>query len=133
MLPGGVHELCRVVIDAVGNVNIGHGVDKGQQGIPVRYGLQIVQRVRMMPVLHDLHLALPVGIAHAQPDQEPVQLGGGQHLGPGGAYGVLRGQDHKGGLQIPGLAVYGDPPLLHGLQQGGLGLGGGPVDLVRQQ
>lgn len=32
-----------------------------------------------------------------------------------------------------GLTVHGDLPLLHGLQEGGLGAGGGPVQLVRQE
>ena len=34
---------------------------------------------------------------------------------------------------MAGLAVAGDLPLLHGLQQGALGFGGGPVDFVGQQ
>ncbi len=31
-----------------------------------------------------------------------------------------------------GFACHGDLPLLHGLQQGGLHLGRGPVDLIGQ-
>src|SRR5262249_31180494 len=46
--------------------------------------------------------------------------------------GVLGGKDGEhAGERIAG-AVHGDLPFLHGFEQGGLGLGGGAVDLVAE-
>ncbi len=50
-----------------------------------------------------------------------------------GAHRILGGNDGKGLGDGMGLTVHGDLPLLHGLQEGGLGAGGGPVQLVRQE
>ena len=44
----------------------------------------------------------------------------------------MGGHDQKGLLEGGGDPVHSDLPLLHGLQQGGLGAGSGPVDLVGQ-
>ena len=47
--------------------------------------------------------------------------------------GVLGGDHHEGAGQGVRAAVDGDLALVHGFEQGGLGLGGGAVDLVGQQ
>ena len=78
-------------------------------------------------------LRLGVGVADGQTDGEPVHLAIRQELGTGGPHGVLGGNDRKGAGQGVTDTVYGDLPLLHGLQQGGLGPGGGSVQLVRQK
>src|SRR4030042_235458 len=45
---------------------------------------------------------------------------------------ILGGQDMERRGHFMGNAVHGNLPLLHSLQQGGLDLGGGAVDFVRQ-
>ena len=70
---------------------------------------------------------------HVQLEQEAVQLGFGQLVGALVFDRVLgRGDDERVG-QRPGFAVHGDLTLLHRLQQRGLGLRRGAVDLVGQQ
>ena len=78
-------------------------------------------------------LLLRRGVAQAQPDHEPVQLGGGEAEGTLGLHRVLGSQHGEGGGEGAALPVQGDLPLLHGLQQGGLGAGNGAVELVGQQ
>ena len=56
-----------------------------------------------------------------------------QDLGAGRAHRVLGGDDDEGLGGLAGDPVYGDAALLHHLQQGRLGLGGGAVDLVGQK
>ena len=91
------------------------------------------ERVHMMAILQQCRRAGPIGIAHAQLEHETVQLGCGQHLRTRRTHRVFRCQHDKGLRQGPGHAVHGDLQLLHSLQQSGLGLAGGTVDLVRQQ
>ena len=57
----------------------------------------------------------------------------GEGEGPGRVEGVLGGDDHEGTGQGMGGAVGRDLALLHGLEESGLGLGGGPVELVGQE
>ncbi len=45
---------------------------------------------------------------------------------------ILCGQHEKWRFQLVGLPGHGNLALLHGLQEGGLGLGRGPVDFVSQ-
>jgi hypothetical protein len=52
---------------------------------------------------------------------------------PSYSIGFWVAHDQERPLQGPGHAVGRHLPLLHRLQQGGLGLGRGPVDLVGQQ
>ena len=89
--------------------------------------------VHMVAVLQQRRRAGPIGIAHTQLEHETVQLGCGQHLRTRRTHRVFRCQHDKGLRQGPGHAVHGDLQLLHSLQQSGLGLAGGTVDLVRQQ
>ena len=72
------------------------------------------------------------GIAHVGPHQEAVQLRFRQGIGALILQGVLGGDDHEGLGQGVGLAVHRDLKLVHRLEQGALGLGGGAVDLVHQ-
>ena len=69
-------------------------------------------------------------IGHADVEHEPVELGLGQGVGPFLLDGVLGRQHEERVGQRVGPAAGGDVPLLHRLQQGGLGLGRGAVDLV---
>ena len=65
-------------------------------------------------------------------EHEAIQLRLGQGIGALLLHGVLRGQHEKGRGEMVEMAARGDAVLLHRLQQGGLRLGRGAVDLVRQ-
>ena len=89
--------------------------------------------VALLPAQNHVPLVLGRRVAHGQANGEPVHLAVWQELGSGGSNRVLGGDDCEGLRNGMGLAVYGDLPLLHGLQKGGLGPGGGPVQLIRQE
>ena len=72
------------------------------------------------------------GVIDGQIQQETVQLGLGQRVGPRLLNGVLRGQYKKGFFQRVRLATVGHAAFLHGFEQRALGFGRGAVDLVRQ-
>ena len=74
-----------------------------------------------------------VGIAHADADEETVELRIRQHCRTGRTHRVLRGKDDKRVRQRIRLAVHRDLVLLHRFQQRGLRLAGGTVNFVRQQ
>ena len=63
-------------------------------------------------------------------EHEAVELGLGQGIGAFEFDRVLGGEHEEGGGQVVGPARDGDLVLLHGLKQGGLGLGRGAVYLV---
>ena len=86
-----------------------------------------------MAVTENINAALMVGVAHADTNQETVKLGVRQHRRAGRTDRVLRGEDDKRVRQIIRLTIDCDLVLLHGLQQRGLRLAGGTVDLVCQQ
>ena len=81
------------------------------------------------------HLGLALGVQVAEPDPggEPVQLGLGQRVGALVLDRVVGGEHHERLRQRPGDPVRADLALCHRLEQGRLGLGRGPVDLVGQQ
>ena len=82
--------------------------------------------------VEDLELGAGGGVADRHPHEEPVELGLGQRVGALVLDRVLGGDDHERRRQRVGHAVDGDLVLGHGLEQRGLGLGRGPVDLVGQ-
>ena len=133
LVPRGLDQLRRIGIDFVGHMDLLRRLDQGLELFNIRHRLDAVQRVGVVAVLHDGDLALDVRIAHVQPNQEAVQLGVGQRLGPGGAHRVLRRQDDKRHRQRPGQAIDRHLPFFHRLQQRRLRLAGGPVDLICQQ
>ena len=71
-------------------------------------------------------------IVHVNVEHEAVELGLRQRVGALLLDGVLRGDDEEGVGQIVGRLAHGHLAFLHGLQQGGLGLGRRAVDLVGQ-
>jgi len=81
----------------------------------------------------NLDLLSPLGQGQYQLEQEAVQLGLRQRVGPLVLHRVLGGDHHEGIGQCAGLTVNRDLALLHGLQQGRLRLGRGTVDLVGQE
>ena len=54
-------------------------------------------------------------------------------IGSVGFHRILRSDHHKRLFQLIGDAIDADLVLLHDLQQGGLRLGGGTIDLICQQ
>ena len=72
------------------------------------------------------------GVAERDPDHEPVDLGLGQRVRALVFDRVLGGEHDERTSQLVGMHVDGHAPLLHALEQAGLGLGRGAVDLVDQ-
>ncbi len=116
--------------DRVGDVDAPDRLDQLQDLVRVRHRLQVVQWVH--PAVHVEHLQLGVraGIADGDPRHEAVALGLRQRVGALHLDRVLRRHHHEGAGQLVGLAVDGDLALLHRLEQRGLRLRGGAVDLV---
>ena len=69
-------------------------------------------------------------VAHRHPRHEAVALRLGQGVGALHLDRVLGRDHHERRLEVVRRVVDGDLPLLHALQQRGLGLGRGAVDLV---
>jgi len=94
------------------------------------------RRARLGPGLapvQQFEFLVLVRVAEAEFEQEPVFLGFGQREGALAVLdGVLRRDDEERLRQAVGLAVDGDLFLPHRLQQGGLGLRRGAIDLVRE-
>ncbi len=82
--------------------------------------------------MHVEHLQLGVrlGVAHRHARGEAVALGLGEGIGALHLDGVLGGDHHEGRVQLVRPPVDRHLVLLHALQQRGLRLGGGSVDLV---
>ena len=78
-------------------------------------------------------LGLAVGVAEVEAEEEAVALAVGQGEGARRVEGVLGGDDHEGPGERVADAVGRDLAFLHGLEEGGLGLGRGPVELVGQE
>ena len=127
------HQADDVAHHAVADEGFLHRVLQGAELIPGQHLPQGLQRIALLAVQHHGHLVLGVGITQTQPDEKPVHLAVRQQLGAGGAHRVLGGDDDKGLRQGMGHPVHRDLPFLHGFQQGRLGPGGGPVQLVRQK
>ena len=76
------------------------------------------------------HLVLVGRVADVDAHEEAVDLRLGQGIGALEVDGVLRRQHHEGRGQLEAVALDGHLPLLHRLEQRGLGLGGRAVDFV---
>jgi hypothetical protein len=82
---------------------------------------------------HDRRLFLGARVRHQQLEQEAVELRFGQRVDALALDRVLRRDDHEAVGERMALAVERHAPLLHRLEQRGLGLGRGAVDLVGEQ
>ncbi len=78
----------------------------------------------------DLELLVELGIAHEDLEHEAVLLGFGQRIGAFLLDGVLRRQHEERIVEAMPHPADGDLALLHGFEQGGLGLGRRAVDFV---
>ena len=72
----------------------------------------------------------PGRIADLELEHEPIDLRFRQRVGAFLLNGVLRRQYQERFFELEGLFPDGDLPLLHGLQQSALHLGGGAVDFI---
>ncbi len=107
-----------------------HRVDQLQYLVGVRDRLELLQgRGGAVHVQH-LQLGLRARVPDRDPRHETVPLRLRQGVGALHLDRVLGGDDHEGRGQLVGLPVHRDLALLHRLQQRGLGLGRGAVDLV---
>jgi hypothetical protein len=97
----------------------------------VRDRAQLLQRLRRGVLVEHRQLGGRVGVADADPRGEAVALRLGQRVGAVHLDRVLRGDHEERARQAVGDAVHRDLVLGHALQQRGLGLGRGTVDLVR--
>ena len=84
-------------------------------------------------VANDFALMGDIGVSDAESHEEAIELRLRKWVRAVVFDGILRRDYHKGARQGVGMAVDGDLRLIHGFEQGGLGLGGGAVDLVGQQ
>ena len=92
-------------------------------------GIVAVVRLRARS-LEDAQGRGVVGVSDRRLQQEPVELRLGQAVGAGLLDRVLRRDHHERQPDVVGLAVDGDGPLLHDLEQRRLRLRARPVDLV---
>ena len=127
------HERGHIVQNGVAHIDFSHVLHQSQQFFLVDHGICPVKGIIHMAVAENVDAALVVGVAHADADEEAVKLGIGEHRRTGRTHRVLRGEDDKRVRQSIRLAVHRDLVLLHGLQQRGLCLAGGTVDLICQQ
>ena len=80
----------------------------------------------------NFQLVAGLWVAHLQPHQEAVHLALRQRKRALVVHRILRGDDHEGRTDRVRLAVHRDLGAVHDLQERGLGLGRGAVDLVGQ-
>ena len=78
----------------------------------------------------DLHQVLGRRERHEDLEEEAVELGLREGVGPLELDGVLGGQDEERGREAAGVVPHRHRPLLHRLEHGALGLRRGAVDLV---
>ena len=97
-------------------------------------GQDHIQRRQIVPggKPGDRHLLLELRVVDADEEHEPVELGLGQRIGAFLLDGVLGGKHEERPVQFVGPPDHSHHPLLHRLQQRGLGLRRRAVDLVRQ-
>ena len=133
--PGGVDQLDRVVgagdrlTVTASRVELGAAARWRHRPRP---SSSISSRSPLEPTADDLHIVVCARVPERRLEQEAVDLGLGQGERALELDRVLGGQHHERLGQRMGHPVHGDLTFLHGLQQSGLGLRWGPVDLVAE-
>ena len=133
MAPGQVRQRHDVVGHPVGDVDLTDLLLRLYQFLRIRYCPDLIEGNPISQLPEHLPLLSRTGIAHADADEESVHLSRRKAEGAFRFHRILGRQDDKGSRKGETLSVNGDLPLLHGFQQGRLGAGDRPVDLVRQQ
>src|SRR2546427_3573815 len=112
-------------------------LDRGLQGAHLvggRHALdRRVVRATFPASLEDLDLLFPRRIADVDLQQEAIDLGFRERIGPLVLDRILRRNHEERPVQRERLALQGRLPFLHRLEKGGLGLRRGAVDLVREE
>src|SRR5699024_5789194 len=129
---GGVDQVDDVAPYPGGHVNGPYLVEQGTDLCGVGGGLQRLERETRAVRVDHVQLGLRRRIAHRDAGHETVPLCLGQCVGALHVGGVLCGDHHEGAFQRSGPSVDTDLAFFHALQKGGLGFGGGPVDLVTE-
>ena len=130
-LTGGTHDRDRVGDDRRVHVDArGRGLELGETG-GVQDGPHLGGRAQR--ALDDRGLLGGRGVADHDLHQEPVHLRLGQRVGALGLDGVLGGHHEERARDPVALLPDRDLALLHDLEQGGLDLGRGAVDLVGEE
>ena len=96
----------------------------------VRHRPQVAHAVVRGVLLQHRRLVVGCRVAQGEADHEAVELRLRQRIGPLVIARVLRRHDDERARQLVRMAVDRHAALLHALEQAGLGLGRGPVDLV---
>ena len=130
VLPRRIHHRHDVLLDQWVDVDLAYGLLQLDHFLGVRDLLKRLDRVLLLLGVHHQHLVGGVRIAEPHAHQEAVELRLGQRERALVLDRVLRGEDHERRGHLARHAVDGDLSLLHRLQQRGLRLGGGAVDLV---
>ncbi len=97
--------------------------DQRQYLVSGQHRAQILHPDARLTITQNRDLGLTVGVTHPNPHEEPVQLCLGQRIGAVHVDRVLGRHDEERPRHRMRLAVNGDPPLLHHLQQRRLCLG----------
>ena len=104
----------------------------GDDVLAAHEGTQILRAVGRGRAVEDVDHGGARGVADGGLHEEAVQLGLGQRVGAGLLDGVLGRDDHEGLGRGAAHAVDRHLGFFHDLQERGLGLGRGAVDLVGQ-
>ena len=132
-MAGGIDEVDDIAYHRFAYIGLGHQFPQILCLAGGEQGRQLCHGVAILAAEDHVGFILAAGITQAQPDHKPVHLAVRQGLGAGGAGGVLGGNDDKWLGNGMADAVHRYLAFFHGLQQGGLGPGSGPVQLVRQE
>ncbi len=129
--PSGAHQVHRVINHVLAGGHLPHELLDPEDVAPLEDRLNVALD-RLRGGQNDLSLFIPRGVTDVDGKHEPVELGFRQRIGSFLLDRVLRGHHEERQVERIGLARTGHLVLLHGLKQGGLGLGRRPVDLVGQ-
>ncbi len=126
----------QIVLHVRGHVEVDDGLAGGEDG-PLAQTRSFLRHHRKPGLLtievQDGLLRGQVGIIDPHMHQEAVELGLRQGIGSLLLDGILGRHDQKEVRQPISLPTHRNLPLAHGLQQGGLHLGRGAIDLVGKE
>ena len=130
--PGGGDYLDDIVLDGRADEDCAHGALGLEHVLGGGHGLEGEEGAFLPEAPEDGSLVVLAGVAEGELDEEAVELGLWEREGALELDGVLGGEHHEGAGQGGGVYVDRDLALFHGFEEGRLGAGTGPVDLVGQ-
>ena len=132
VLAGVPHQRDDVVAQGLGRVDAVRHLDGVDDLGAVGDRLEVQHAVARLVAEQHAGLGVGVRIAEREPDHEAVDLRLGQRVGALVLDGVLRREDQERAREFVRGGVHGDVALLHALEQAGLRLRRGAVDLVHE-